>query len=418
MSEPHLMTDELLRQIIGVGRVDLLVGVAGIETAGEATAVVRGVRACFRSQFPRHRTALLHAHGPAGAEVAPVVLRGWEEEVAARGGLRTTHLMTTAMPWPELDGAAVRVILAAADLLQASAVVVLDPDAGEITAERIAVLAAPLKDEVDLVAPAHPRAAAEGMLVTQLLRPLTRAVYGRDLREPLVPEFGASARFATHCTQLDFNVSRAQWRTHYWIAAEALAGPFTVRQHALGPRRTSASRARAGLRAVFHQVVSSVFSSIEANSDVWLARTPASTVTGADVGGAVASDPGQDGARMLESFATDVTNLDEILRRILSAETHAALKAAAGRAPAPRLPDELWAALVAEFLLAHRHYVILLDHIVQALLPLYIARAGTFLSEHATSTPDAVEAAIESLCERFEHIRPRIVDRWAHPAVR
>jgi hypothetical protein len=311
----------------------------------------------------------------------------------------------------------VRVILAAADLLQARAVVVLDPDAGDITPDRIAMLAAPLREEaIDLLAPAHPRPAAEGMLVTQLLRPLTRAVYGRDLREPLVPEFGASARFATHCTQLDFNVSREQWRTHYWIAAEALAGPFTVRQQAFGPRRTSASRARAGLRRVFHQVVSSMFSSIEANSGAWLVRAPASTVTSVDVGFATA-DPGQDGASMLQSFAADVTNLDEILSRILSADTHAALKAAAGATP-PRLPDELWAALVAEFLIAHRHYVILLDHIVQALLPLYIARAGTFLVEHGTSPPEVVEAAVESLCERFEQIRPRIVDRWPRPAVR
>lgn len=416
MSESHLMTDDLLRQIIGVGRVDLLIGVAGIDTAEDAAAVVRGVRACFRTQFPRQRTALLHAHGPEGAAVAPLVNQYWAEEIAVRGGLRTTHLMTTAMPWPELDGAAVRVILAAADLLQARAVVVLDPEAGDITPERIAVLAAPLRDEVDLLAPAHPRPAGEGMLVTQLVRPLTRAVYGRDLREPLVPEFGASGRFATHCTQLDFNVSREQWRTHYWIAAEALAGPFTVRQHALGSRRASASLARAGLRRVFHQVVSSMFSSIEANSGVWLARAPASTVTSVDVGIAP-PETAQDGAGMLESFAADVTNLDEILRRILTPETHAALNAAAAAA-APRLPDDLWAALVAEFLLAHRHYVILLDHIVQALLPLYIARAGTFLLEQAASPPETVEAAVESLCERFEQIRPRIVDRWSQPPVR
>ena len=73
---------------------------------------------------------------------------------------------------------------------------------------------------------------------------------------------------------------------------------------------------------------------------------------------------------------------------------------------------------VAEFLLAHRHYVILLDHVVQALLPLYLARAGTFLLDHATSPSGDVDAAVESLCERFELIRPRIVERWSQPAVR
>src|SRR5574338_332238 len=144
------MTDDLLRQIISVGRVDLLVGAphgADLEATRE---LVRATRACFRTHFPR--------------------------------------------------------LLAAADLLQARSVVFIDPHTIELTPQRIALLAAPLTDDsVDLIAPVHPLAADAGLLVTQLVRPLTRGLLGSDVREPLLPALGASARLTTQCMQLDFS---------------------------------------------------------------------------------------------------------------------------------------------------------------------------------------------------------------------
>jgi hypothetical protein len=47
-----------------------------------------------------------------------------------------------------------------------------------------------------------------------------------------------------------------------------------------------------------------------------------------------------------------------------------------------------------------------------------MARAGTFLHEHANSSPEAAEAALESLCVHFEQVKTRVVDRWTQPAVR
>ena len=420
-AERNLMTDDLLRQIIAVGRVDLLVGAPRIEHPDETPELVRAVRACFRTHFARLRTALLHVDQPEKPDVPTLVNRFWDEE-APRGGLRSTHLMTTSVPPgdPDPDHLATRIMLAAADLLQARAVVVLDPDAGDLTVDRIAKLAAPIQEQaIDLLAPVHPRPADAGLLVTQLLRPLTRAIYGRDLREPLVPEFGASRRFVEHCAQLDFEVDRGRWHTQYWIAAEALAGRFGVRQLALGPRRTSVSRARAGLRAVFQQVITAAFLSIEATADGWRNASPAGGDPLPDLDDQVGPGESVEAAPLLEGFEQDVRNLDEILRRILLPDTHLALKAAAAsRDPGPGMPAALWADVVGQFLIAHHHHVILRDHTVQALLPLYLARSGTFLREHASSNPVVVEAAVQELCGHFDLIKPRIVERWAQPAMR
>jgi hypothetical protein len=417
-AEHQLMTDDLLRQIIGAGQVDLLVGVPRIDRPAEAPGLVRAVRACFRTHFPRQRAALLYAGADGAGDTTALVQRIWNEKDATIGaGLRTTHLMTAAVPLPEHDAGTARLILAAADLLQANAVVMLDPDAAEVTPDRLALFTTPIRTgQVDLVAPVYARPVDEGLLVTQLLRPLTRTLYGRDLREPLVPEFGCSARFASYCAQLDADLIRAQWSTHYWIAAEALAGPFTVRQAALGPRRTPAGRPRTGLRSLFQQVVSSAFSSIAAHAEIWMGRTGVETVPGAMATDSVRAEPGRGGQRSLDSFATDVRNLHEILQRILSPEVLEALHASADAGAG--LPGRLWADIVGEFLLAHHHAVMLREHTVQALMPLYIARTGTFLAEHTPSPPEAVVTALDALCADFERTKPRVIDRWAQPAVR
>ena len=52
------------------------------------------------------------------------------------------------------------------------------------------------------------------------------------------------------------------------------------------------------------------------------------------------------------------------------------------------------------------------DHITKALLPLYLARSGAFLIEHAASVSDAVTDALESLCVQFEQSKGTAVERW------
>jgi len=412
-AEHNLMTDDLLRQIIGAGRVDLLVGLPHIDRPDEAAGLVRAVRACFRSHFPRQRGALLYAGAVGSDETTALVRRLWDDQDhAAGGGLRTTHLLTTTVPALNHEAGPARLFLAAGDLLQARAIVALDLEAG-VEPARVAALAAPLGDaEVDLVAPQYARNADEGLLITQLLRPLTRAVFGVDLREPLMPAFGCSTRLAAHCAQVDFSINRGRLGTYYWVGAEAIANSFAIRQLPMGPRPAPAGQASRGLATVFERVVSSAFLSIENHSTVWLNRPAAASPAIEDRGraGAPPRVPEAPG-----TFATDIDNLNEILQRILSPALHAAIREAAGQ-PVSALPAALWAATVGEFLLAHHHGVMLREHIVQALMPLYIARAGTFLAEHAADPPAEVEAALETLCTHFERITPRIIESWTQPA--
>src|SRR4030095_12170892 len=88
---------------------------------------------------------------------------------------------------------ALRTIFAAAELTQAKVIVVIDPGGPATSAERGSGLITPsARSDVELLAPRYRRHPRDGVLITQLVRPLVRAVYSIRLDAPLVPEVGAS----------------------------------------------------------------------------------------------------------------------------------------------------------------------------------------------------------------------------------
>lgn len=422
MGEDSLLSDDLLRQLVGVGHVDVVVGVPTLNHASTIARLVQAVHAGFRAYFPRQRTVIVNSDGGSHDSTAQIVREcctdAADTVTASHRGLRTTHRISAFYNGMPGRKNAWRLILTAADLLQASAVIILDPDVTNVTPEWVAALGRPVRDQqFDFVAPLYQREPADGLLVTQLLRPLFGATIGCRLHEPLTGEFGCSARFVTHCTgHAPWDAGESPNELDLWISAAAAAGRFNLCQVRLGSRVLAADRPRAELRDLFTQVVGAAFRAIEAHAEAWLGKTATDEVA---VFGDFRSGLGQpsgpppDGARLMKSFARDVVNLTEILRAILRPETLSAVRTVAEGGTGRQYPDSLWAETVTQFLLAHQHGVMRREHVIQALLPLYLGRAGAFLSEHATDSTDVVQQAFEALCLAFEQTKPRLVEAWA-----
>ncbi len=422
-SEQRLIPDTLLRELIAAGHVDLLVGVPTLNHADRIGEVVRAVHAAFLTHFPRQRAVLLNADG-GSIDGTPDIVRHTrlDGEAGARTvGLRTAHRITTPYHALSGTGSALNLLFAAADLMQASTVVVLDADLRGITPARVAALAAPaLREQVDLVAPAYRRQAGDGLLVTQLLRPLIDALYGWTLDEPVVTEFGCSGRFTTHCrAQPAWSSDTNHDTPGCWLTCEALASGHTTCQVDMGTRRFLPNRPPPALSDVFSQTVGAAFAAIVEHAAYWQGRSGREVVRTIPHPSAEAPAPDDTGAvaeRLTASFAEDVRNLRDILRTILGRAHVAALRAASTHPAGERYPDDLWAATVAGFLLAFHRGIMRRDHIVQALHPLYAARAGSFLLEHGQAPPEALAAADEALCASFERMKLQLVDRWHQPA--
>ena len=63
MSSDSLLSDDLLRQLVAVGNVDLLVGVPTLNHAATISGIVRAVHDALRLYFPRQRAVVINSDG-------------------------------------------------------------------------------------------------------------------------------------------------------------------------------------------------------------------------------------------------------------------------------------------------------------------------------------------------------------------
>ncbi len=413
-----LLSDELLRELIAVGQVDILVGLPTLNHADTVGAAVRAAHVVFNGVFARQRTLLLNVDG-GSSDGTPEAVRnaslGEGETVLTSFSLRTRHRVSA--PYHGVPGKAtgVRTIFAAADLLQAQAVALLDPEIVSVTADSLAALLHPvLADGHDFVSPAYARHPLDGLLVTQVVRPLFRAAYGRPLREPLAGELACSGRFAVRCLEAgDWESDRLRAGIDLWLTAIAAAEPFRIAEARLGPRRL-APRPRPPVPVLVPQVLDALFGCLGQHEGAWLARERVEPVPA--YGEPVAPPPPPalpDPAEGGQLFCDGLSALEPMLARALRPATLAALRAAAeASSEAPVLPDELWATTVAELAAAHRQAVISQDHLVRAAVPLYLGRVAAFAAANGHQPTAAVERRLEDLCLQFERSRSELVALW------
>src|SRR5260370_38949840 len=94
-------------------------------------------------------------------------------------------------------------ILTAADLLRAKACAIILPETTNFTAAWVKSLLQPAyREDFDFVAPLYSRHRNDGLLARNLLYPMSRAVFGRRIRELNAGELGFSGRLAGHCPRL------------------------------------------------------------------------------------------------------------------------------------------------------------------------------------------------------------------------
>ncbi len=417
LAEESILSDQLLRQLISVGEVDVLIGLPTHNNAETVGQVVQVIRAGLLKYFPRERTAILNADGGSHDGTQDLVQAASISDARnshTLQALRTMHCFSSQYPGEPSTGTALHAIMAAADLLRARACAVISPESN-ISPEWIDLLIRPAyQQDFDFIAPVYCRHKFEGLLVTNLLYPMTRAVYGCPIREPYAAEFGFSGRLAAHFladTSWQQDVSGRGAELSLILAA--IAGGFRLQQTFLGPKGT-AERQPADVVLAMRQTVGTLFASLERYFSNWSAITEEQAIVTVGPDNQVATDPMRvNRKRLLQMFRNGVGELEPILSSILSHGTLEELKHfATVQEEEFQYADELWVKTVYEFAASYQHAVISRNHIIQALVPLFRGRAYGYLVRNRETSGAEVEQQIENLCQIFERLKPYLLELW------
>ena len=138
--------------------------------------------------------------------------------------------------------------------------------------EWIELLAGPiLKGGYDFVAPLYARYKYDGTITNTVTYPLTRALYGHRIRQPIGGDFGVSGDLVRHYLELDdWTAGHHRFGIDIWMTTSAITGGFAVCQTRLGAKIHDPKDPGSDLGPMFRQVVGTILRLADRYADHWL----------------------------------------------------------------------------------------------------------------------------------------------------
>jgi glucosylglycerate synthase len=403
-----------------LGEVDLLVGIPSFNNARTIGHVVRAAAAGLAKYFPGRRAVIVNSDGGSKDGTQDVVAAA---ELPAAGAILVSHPLTPVQrivtPYDGIPGkgSAFRTIFAIAEALHAKACAVVDSDLRSITPEWVQLLTGPvLQEGFDFVAPLYLRHKYDGTITNSIVYPLTRALYGKEIRQPIGGDFGFSGRLAGHyLAKPVWESNVARFGIDIWMTTTAVAEGFRVCQSFLGAKIHDAKDPGADLAGMLVQVVSSVYDLMQTYADTWARVQGAESVPLFGFPHGVGLEPvNVNVERMLGIFRHGVSDLAEVWEIALQPATLAEVLKLGGP-PEGRfhLPDELWVRVVYDFARAYRRRALPGEQLLRSLVPLYLGRTASFVLETAESDADQVEGVILGLADEYVKQKGYLLQGWS-----
>ena len=315
---------------------DILVGIPSYNNARTIRNVGQNVAAGLAKYFPQARSILCVSDGGSTDGTQEVIKEAETEAVKLILVSHPVHPVDKiSVSYRGIPGQekAYRTFLEAAKFLKAKACTVVDPDVQSITPEWMEKLLRPVyAGRFDYIAPLFTRQKFDGTITNSIVYPLTRALYGKQVVQPIGGNFAFSGEL------VDFYLGKAAWQSEVlrfgidiWMTTQTIVGGFKIGQAHLGVKIQEAREPASDLATMFSQVTSSVYTLMGENESFWKGVSGSQPIP-------ILGDPPEMEAeplpvnweRMLRIFRLAVKDLMEIWRKALPGKTALGL-AAIGR---------------------------------------------------------------------------------------
>jgi glucosylglycerate synthase len=387
------------------GPADLVVGIPSFRNAATIGHVTEAAADGLRLNFPDMRAVIVNADG--GSE------DGTSDRVrASADGMPT---VTGRYQGKSGKGSAFRAIFEAVSLLNAKACAVVDSDLRSITPDWIARLVGPIvRGEAEYVTPLYARHKHDGTITNTIAYPLTRALYGARVRQPIGGEFGFGSDLAKiYLAEPVWESDVAKFGIDIFMTTTALARGVRVAQAFLGAKIHDPKDPGADLGPMFTQVVGTLLTLVRKNADIWRKVTGSRDVPVIGEISEVEPEAVNASVRVLvEKFKAGANDQDLAWNEILSAETRETARKAAETGNASAIGSRFWAKAVYEIVAAAKTRDDT-EALARALLPLYFGRVAALIGEVQGLDQAGAERVVEQQALAFEQAKPYLLERWA-----
>jgi len=303
--------------------------------------------------------------------------------------------------------------------LGAESVVVVDADLKSITPQWIRHLGEPLDQEFGFVAPLYVRHKYDGTITNSIAYPMTRAVYGRRVRQPIGGDFGFSGRLAEiYQTSTMWTEAISQFGIDVWMTTLAMNNGIPICQAFMGrPKIHKPKDPGADLGPMFRQVVGTIFEMMIAYAPFWrrVKWSKPTAIYGFGLGEVempppVNVDQGKLYQKMIEGFDDKL----DLWRQVFTEEVfHKLGEIMTFSQDRFDFPTHLWAKVLYDMAVAYKKQVTGdNDTLVESLIPLYYGKTLAFVKKTEQMSIQQAEEFIENECMVFEETKPYLIERW------
>ncbi|MBE0479051.1 glycosyl transferase family 2 [Candidatus Aerophobetes bacterium] len=422
------LNEEAKDKLEQIGEADILVGIPSYNNERTIGHIIRALQYGLAKYFPRHKAVIMNSDGGSTDKTREIV-----QETSVYADLDTIFVehpvhpvRTLATPYHGIPGkgSAFKAIFEAAVQLNVDDCVVVDSDLRSITPEWVELLAGPILIKgYDYVAPLYFRHKYDGTITNSVVYPLTRALYGKRVRQPIGGDFGFSRRIVKTFLSKDvWGTDVARYGIDIWMSTIAINEGFKICQSFLGAKTHDTKDPAKSLGPMFQQVVGTLFYLMTQYEDKWRAITGSRPTAIYGFRSEVPPEPVPVNLKtMMEKFKAGVEENKDYWLKILPEERVEEIqKIASFPLKKFKFPIQTWVKVVYDFAIAYKNTEKnvssikegIVSRLVSSLVPLYFGRCASFLIETRNIPTYEAEEVIERLCDEFEEIKPYLVERW------
>lgn len=396
------------KRIEEVDSADILIGIPSYNNERTIAHVIQMVTHGLDKHYRNRKSVIFIADGGSTDDTREAAkefeIKPWQEKLVSiyRG--------------PAGKGSALRSVFESAKKLKVKACAVVDSDLRSITSDWVKYLLDPvLENGYQFVSPVYLRHKYDGTITNNIVYNLTRALYGRRIRQPIGGDFSFSREVANYYSEQDvWDTDVARYGIDIWMTTTAITQGFKICQSNLGVKIHDAKDPGQHLGPMFRQVIWTLFSLMENFEIHWKkikGSTPVETFGHKNSIEPEAVNVDLEG--LVEKFKIGHQQFFSLWKEIFCKECIQEVeKSAKLDSNHFRLPTDAWVHILYELASTFHAWKFNRYKLIDLVTPLYYARVASFVRQTSDMTSEEAEALVEEQAQKFEDHKEYLIKAW------
>lgn len=396
------------KRIEEIESADILMGIPCYNNQQTIAHVIQMVTHGLAKYYKDKRCVIIIADGGSTDDTREVArdfeIKPWQEKIVSiyRG---------TAG-----KGTALRSVFEAARRLKVKVCAMVDSDLRSITADWVKYLIDPiLENGYQYVSPVYVRHKYDGTITNNIVYNLTRALYGKRIRQPIGGDFAISLEVAKYYTEQDvWDTDVARFGIDIWMTTSAVTQGFKICQSNLGVKIHDVKDPGQHLGPMFRQVLSALFSLMERYKSYWknVKGSEALEIFGFD--GTLEPEPVNVNLDLLiDLYKTGCSQFSSFWKEIFSETSFKQIDETSKMDTENfKLPTDAWVKILYELAATYHKWSINRDKLLDMMTPLYFGRVASFVNQSWDMSSVEAEELVEEQAAKFEEQKDYLIKIW------